>query len=411
MSNEAVKIPQQSLPASSPAQQAFSAAATALNAGLVRIEAMSIPEDAKKAVRDTIAWVAYERKRRANGLSQLSHFGAFHMLVTGQREDDFKAYTREIAGAYHEAEILPSDRCAHFSPADFTASYVGQSVPRAHKLFEEARGGVIVLHNLGQLVRLRKGYGGDLISEIISSMDAFYKDTMFVFAGAAAEAEELLKADKGLRARLRDSVDLGLGVNKPEMLDAAFARIEEMSLPNKAAKGVLQQAISAAILEERRLPLLLGGEDQEELLVVARAVAAIYRDSALVPRENCIVADVSSLKDARPGHTTMVFKAKLARAEGGVAIITGFGPFLAEENEEEKRSLAETLAEHMQKGAKGSGVILAGRTADLKVLMGYSPVLQDIFESRIDMDDTPAARLAVKRHQLQRKSVKLTPKI
>lgn len=193
-------------------------------------------------------------------------------VFTGAPGTGKTTVARRMGDLYHGMGLLASSEMKQHSASDFGTGYVGQAAGKTRKLFEEALGGVLFIDEAYRLHPQHSSGGGfmqEVVDEIVTMLTEpqFKGKLVLVLAGYAAEMDQMLNANAGLRSRVPGRIHFD---------DFGADDARSILLARLAVKGVqLLPAADAALAEQ--LGRLIAAPGSANARDVDTLASVIYR--------------------------------------------------------------------------------------------------------------------------------------
>jgi SpoVK/Ycf46/Vps4 family AAA+-type ATPase len=123
-----------------------------------------------------------------------------HLIFSGPPGTGKTTIARELGRAYHAMGITPSDKFTEVSRADLVGEYIGQTAPKARKVFDKAKGGVLFIDEAYTLAE--DDFGKEALTQLMTDMENHRDDTVVIMAGYPKRMQKLVESNPGLRSRL-----------------------------------------------------------------------------------------------------------------------------------------------------------------------------------------------------------------
>jgi replication-associated recombination protein RarA len=123
-----------------------------------------------------------------------------HLVFSGPPGTGKTTIARELAGAYHALGITPTDKFTEVSRADLVGEYLGQSAPKARKVFNQAKGGVLFIDEAYALGD--DDFGHEALTQLMTDMENHRDDTVVIMAGYPKQMQKMVATNPGLKSRL-----------------------------------------------------------------------------------------------------------------------------------------------------------------------------------------------------------------
>jgi len=128
---------------------------------------------------------------------------------------------------------IKSNKVKEYTAKDFIGEYVGQTAPKASKLIEENRGGVIFIDEAYVFAGPAQQFAQEALAEIMKELET--NRTSFIFAGYSKEMDEFINLNPGMESRIGYNMDF---------IDYTEEQLYQM-LENKFKKGKYKFDVSA----------------------------------------------------------------------------------------------------------------------------------------------------------------------
>ncbi|MGI9017197.1 MAG: AAA family ATPase [Euzebya sp.] len=198
-------------------------------------------EPVKSEVRLVTNLIQVQKLRAEKGL-KISD-SSRHLIFTGNPGTGKTTVARLVAQIYRTLEVVPKGHLVETDRSGLVAGFVGQTATNVVKVFDGARGGVLLIDEAYSLVRGgEKDFGREAIDAIVKLVEDRRDDTVVIMAGYPDEMAELMGANPGLRSRFPQTIHFpdyttaevvkiaGLiaGSNEYDFDDAAKERLAEL---------------------------------------------------------------------------------------------------------------------------------------------------------------------------------------
>lgn len=174
--------------------------------GRSQLASMVELEDVKKLVQRLLAMDQLQMIRAEKGLSLEPRHR--HMAFEGAPGTGKTVTAQVLAKILHE-EGVGSGIFVEAGKEDLVGRFLGHTAPKVAKLFEQARGGVLFLDEIGALAPKNTGgmdhYTEEAINALVYHMDR-NPETVVIFATYPDEMEEFLDTNPGLSSRVAQRI-------------------------------------------------------------------------------------------------------------------------------------------------------------------------------------------------------------
>ena len=157
--------------------------------------------EAKKVLKNAIDFHKAQKRYEEFGLNPKET--SKHMVFTGNPGSAKTTVARLFAQIMKDNEILKEGVFIEAGRQDIVDMYLGGTAPRVHRLFENAKGGVLFIDEAYSLVDGHRGlYGDEAINTIVQEMENHRDDVIVIFAGYPDKMKVFLDSNPGLRSRI-----------------------------------------------------------------------------------------------------------------------------------------------------------------------------------------------------------------
>ena len=158
-------------------------------------------KDVKEQVKRIAAFAKMKMDMKDRGEKALPI--AINMEFAGNPGTAKTTVGRIVAGIFHEIGLLDRGGLIEVGRADLVAEYVGQTAPAVRRVFQRAKGRVLLIDEAYSLVeQWENGFGDEAISTIVQEMENHRDETIVIFAGYPDKMREFFARNPGLRSRV-----------------------------------------------------------------------------------------------------------------------------------------------------------------------------------------------------------------
>ncbi|MEE8601679.1 AAA family ATPase [Euzebya tangerina] len=130
-----------------------------------------------------------------------------HLIFTGNPGTGKTTVARLIAQIYRTLEVVPKGHLVETDRSGLVAGFVGQTAANVVKVFDSARGGVLLIDEAYSLVRGgEKDFGREAIDSIVKLVEDRRDDTVVIMAGYPDEMADLMGSNPGLVSRFPQTI-------------------------------------------------------------------------------------------------------------------------------------------------------------------------------------------------------------
>ena len=130
-----------------------------------------------------------------------------HLIFTGNPGTGKTTVARLVAQIYRTLEVVPKGHLVETDRSGLVAGFVGQTAANVVKVFDAARGGVLLIDEAYSLVRGgEKDFGREAIDSIVKLVEDRRDDTVVIMAGYPDEMADLMGSNPGLVSRFPQTI-------------------------------------------------------------------------------------------------------------------------------------------------------------------------------------------------------------
>lgn len=182
--------------------------------------------------------VAYKKKLQNETHNAVVPAANLHMVFAGNPGTGKTTVAGMLADYLCEMHVLPTNKCITVEAKDLL-SFAKNMTPAQHMedYIMRAKGGILFVD---EAYALAKEQGGsEVIHVLLTAMEKYKRDTIFVFAGYPREMDEFLAMNPGLRSRIghvfrfesfSEKVLAKMFIDKMKGLELSFANEEEAEI-------------------------------------------------------------------------------------------------------------------------------------------------------------------------------------
>lgn len=198
---------------------------------LAKLDEMTGLASVKEQVKKIINAVTVMKKARAAGAERESDLGSLHMLFRGNPGTGKTTVARLIGKIYQQLGVLPQGNfVVECNRSDLVGKYQGHTAQKVQEKIREAKGGVLFIDEAYSIyTNDGDDFGREAINELNAAIENNRNNMMIILAGYTEEMDELLKANPGLRSRIRNDI-IFEDYNTEEMVEIFRSMIKDRNM-------------------------------------------------------------------------------------------------------------------------------------------------------------------------------------
>ena len=162
-------------------------------------------EGVKAEVRLVTNMLQVQQLRKERGLPLVD--ASRHLVFTGNPGTGKTTVGRLIARIYRTLGVVDNGHLVETDRAGLVAGFVGQTALKVTEVFDQARGGVLLIDEAYALARGgEKDFGREAIDTLVKLVEDRREDTVVIAAGYPLEMAEFISSNPGLRSRFPKTI-------------------------------------------------------------------------------------------------------------------------------------------------------------------------------------------------------------
>ncbi|MBU0558877.1 MAG: AAA family ATPase [Bacteroidetes bacterium] len=189
----------------------------------------------KKAIRDFIDFLEFQRERKKRGLKSTEGL-SINAVFTGNPGTGKTTIARMLGEIFKSMEIVPKGHVVEVDRAALVGQYVGETAQKTEQIIEDAMGGILFIDEAYTLVK--KGgqdFGQEAIDVLLKRMEDKKGDFCVIAAGYPEEMETFLTSNPGMKSRFNHTFNFE-DYSPEELIDIfqRYLKKEEYSIDEGA---------------------------------------------------------------------------------------------------------------------------------------------------------------------------------
>lgn len=129
-----------------------------------------------------------------------------HMCFCGPPGTGKTTVARIMSGILYDLKIIKKNQVVEVGGNDLVGQYIGDSAKKTKLIIEASKGGVLFIDEAYTLNTGYKGYGDEVLGELVKAMEDFKDDLVVIFAGYEKEMKDFLKRNPGMQSRIKSEI-------------------------------------------------------------------------------------------------------------------------------------------------------------------------------------------------------------
>lgn len=185
-------------------------------------------QSVKEKIEEQYGVLVAEEKRRKAGID-IEFKQYLNFVFTGNPGTGKTTIARVVARMFKEMGLLSKGQLIEVSRKDLVAEYVGQSAPKADKVFRSALGGVLFIDEAYSLTQgTENDFGEEVIDTLIKFIEDNSGDLVVILAGYEDRMMDFMGTNDGLESRFPES----LRIHFPDYSEEELLQISKVMIEN-----------------------------------------------------------------------------------------------------------------------------------------------------------------------------------
>lgn len=165
-------------------------------------------ENVKEKIKQMEARMLFEKRKKEAGIKE-TRASNRHMIFYGEPGTGKTTVARIMTGILYDMGLIRKNQCIEVNGEMLKGRFMGASAPKTQRMVNRAMGGVLFIDEAYTIMdnfSSGGGYGKEVISVLLKSMEDHKDDLIIIFAGYEKEMEEFLDTNPGLNSRIGDKI-------------------------------------------------------------------------------------------------------------------------------------------------------------------------------------------------------------